>query len=579
MAFGNKNSTPSFALTLPMKVTKQDEIFLSKKFRIGCMVYNQMVTKTTKMWHQLRKTREYKNLVKAIKAAPANSDERKALLVKRSNLIKQAGFSEGVFHKLVVPYQKAYNVNCDVAQKVASAVWKAWNDFFYGKGKTVHYKKLDDFVTLSGKKNNCGIFFRPANHTVSSLESAKRKAKNSIEKRYFDAFRKPDAKEGKEAVLPDEVKAQIEKEIADATAKIEPYIGDGNLRIIYEKHEFLVKVRNPDTQTGKYQQEALKCGVKYCRIVRSWVGTKWKYYAQLILEGYPPIKCDSNGVAKHPVKEGRIGIDIGTQTIAFCGKDVCDLRVLAPSAIAEARNGLIKEIARIMRQMDRSRRAMNPQYFNENGTVKRLKRKNGHKQIRHWNYSKNYYRLLHRLQDLNRKLAAVRKTEHYILANELLTYGNEFVVEDMNYKALQKRSKKTKINPKTGRAHTKKRFGKSIGRCAPALFITILGQKASRYGGSVIKVSTFETKASQFDHTDDSYTKKKLSQRFAKLSDGTIVQRDLYSAFLLLHLRKNLQSYNKKNIKKDFPQFKKLHDETKERLQNSHEWLPSSVGF
>ena len=298
---------------------------------------------------------------------------------------------------------------------------------------------------------------------MSSLESAKRKAKNSIEKRYFDAFRKPDAKEGKEVVLPNEVKAQMEKEIADATAKIEPYIGDGNLRIIYEKHEFLVKVRNPDTQTGKYQQEALKCGIKYCRIVRSWVGTKWKYYAQLILEGYPPIKCDSNGVAKHPVKEGRIGIDIGTQTIAFCGKDVCDLRILAPSAIAEARNGLTKEIARVTRQ-----------------------------------------RLLHRLRDLNRKLAAVRKTEHYILANELLSYGNEFVVEDMNYKALQKRSKKTKINPKTGRAHTKKRFGKSIGRCAPALFITILGQKASRYGGSVIKVSTFETKASQFDHTDDS---------------------------------------------------------------------------
>lgn len=180
---------------------------------------------------------------------------------------------------------------------------------------------------------------------------------------------------------------------------------------------------------------------------------------------------------------------------------------------------------------------------------------------------------------MNRKLAAVRKTEHYILANELLSYGNEFVVEDMNYKALQKRSKKTKINPKTGRAHTKKRFGKSIGRCAPALFITILGQKASRYGGSVIKVSTFETKASQFDHTDDSYTKKKLSQRFAKLSDGTIVQRDLYSAFLLLHLRKNLQSYSKITIKKDFPQFKRLHDETKERLKNSHDWLPSSVGF
>ena len=579
MAFGNKNNTPSFALTLPIKVSKQDELFLSKKFRVGCSVYNQMVTKTTKLWHQLRKMREYKNLIKAIKVAPTNSDERKALLIRRSNLIKQAGFSEGAFHKLVVPYQKAYNVNSDVAQKVASAVWKAWDDFFYGKGKIVHYKKLDDFVTLSGKKNNCGIFLRPANLTTSVFNSTKQKAKAAIEKRYFDAYRRPDAKEGEEVVLPDEVKTQMNKEVADATAKIKPYIGEGNLRIIYEKREFLVKVRNPDTQTGKYQQEALKCGVKYCRIVRSWVGTKWKYYAQLVLEGHPPIKCDSNGVMKHPVKQGRIGIDIGTQTIAFCGKDVCDLRVLAPSAIAEARNGLIKEIARIMRQMDRSRRAMNPQYFNENGTIKRLKRKNGYRQIRHWRYSKNYYRLLYKLRNLNRKLAAVRKTEHYIFVNELLTCGNEFVVEDMNYKALQKRSKKTKINPKTGRAYAKKRFGKSIGRCAPALFIAILGQKASRYGGGVIKVSTFETKASQFDHTDDSYTKKKLSQRFAKLSNGTVVQRDLYSAFLLLHLRKNLQSYNKKTIKKDFPQFKKLHDETKERLQNSHEWLPSSVGF
>lgn len=50
MAFGNKNSTPSFALTLPMKVTKQDEIFLSKKFRIGCMVYNQMGWCWTRGW-------------------------------------------------------------------------------------------------------------------------------------------------------------------------------------------------------------------------------------------------------------------------------------------------------------------------------------------------------------------------------------------------------------------------------------------------------------------------------------------------------------------------------------------------
>lgn len=72
-----------------------------------------------------------------------------------------------------------------------------------------------------------------------------------------------------------------------------------------------------------------------------------------------------------------------------------------------------------------------------------------------------------KLRDLNRRLGDIRKMEHNILANELLEHGNEFVVEDMNYKALQKRSKETKVNPKTGRAHTKKRFGKSLKPLRP----------------------------------------------------------------------------------------------------------------
>ena len=184
-----------------------------------------------------------------------------------------------------------------------------------------------------------------------------------------------------------------------------------------------------------------------------------------------------------------------------------------------------------------------------------------------------------KLRNLCRKLADIRKMEHNILANELLAYGNEFVVEDMNYKVLQKRSKETKINPKTGRAHTKKRFGKSLSRCAPAMFISILNKKANRYGGSVIKVSTFETKASQFDHTDESYTKKKLSERMARLRSGDIVQRDLYSAFLLEHIDTESLQYNMETLNSAFPAFLKMHENTKQRLQAVGSSLPASIGF
>lgn len=578
MAFGSKNSTPSFVLTLPMVIGLNEQDYLNKEFKKCGVIYNQLVNATTKMWHQLRKTCKYRELMAAIAKAAPDSDEQKALFKQREKMLKEYRFSEDAFHAMVVPYAKHYAINSHVAQSIATAVWTAWSSFFFDKGKEVHYKKLEYVSLISGKNNATGIMLRPANHTTSVINSAKTKAKNSIEKKYFAAYRKPDAKEGEEVVLPDEVKAQMEKEIAAATAKVKTSIGKGKLHITYGDYTFPVTLRNPDTQTGWYQQEALKCGVKYCRIIRKWVSTKWKYYAQIVLEGYPPIKCDNNGVAKHPVKQGRVGIDIGTQTIAFSGKDVCDLRVLAPAARAQAKS-LVNEIASTLRAMDRSRRATNPKYYNPDGTIKRLKRQHGQKQKRKWKYSKRYYRLRAKLRNLYRKLADIRKIEHNILANELLTHGNEFVVEDMNYKALQKRSKETKINSKTGRAHTKKRFGKSLSRCAPAMFISILGKKANRYGGSVIKVSTFETKASQFDHTDESYTKKKLSERMARLRNGDIVQRDLYSAFLLEHIDTESLQYNMETLNSAFPAFLEMHENTKRRLQAVGSSLPASIGF
>ncbi len=53
-------------------------------------------------------------------------------------------------------------------------------------------------------------------------------------------------------------------------------------------------------------------------------------------------------------------------------------------------------------------------------------------------------------------------------------------------------------------------------------------------------------RASQYDHTADDFIKKKLSDRMYKLSDGTIVQRDWYSSYLLYNI-----DYINKTIDKD----------------------------
>ncbi len=91
--------------------------------------------------------------------------------------------------------------------------------------------------------------------------------------------------------------------------------------------------------------------------------------------------------------------------------------------------------------MDRSKRATNSNNFNEDGTVKRgIKLE--------WNYSNKYIKAKNKLKDLYRKQADIREQDHNIMINKILKNCDTVYVEDMNYKALQKRSKSTEKNDK-----------------------------------------------------------------------------------------------------------------------------------
>ena len=70
---------------------------------------------------------------------------------------------------------------------------------------------------------------------------------------------------------------------------------------------------------------------------------------------------------------------------------------------------------------------------------------------------------------------------------------------------------------------------------------------------------TFQTKATQYNHVTDDYTKKKLSARWDVMPDGTKVQRDLYSAFLLQHIDNTPENYDKEFLTVDFMAFLVLH--------------------
>ena len=303
-----------------------------------------------------------------------------------------------------------------------------------------------------------------------------------------------------------------------------------------------------------YEYQALKDEICYCRIKRRFIKGKYKYYLQIVFKGVPPMKINKDGEVKRHIGNGTVGLDIGTQTIAIVSN--VDVKLLE---LADRVNNIEKEKRRILRYMDRSRRANNPDNFNEDGTIKKGKLK--------WVISNRYIKAQNKLRELYRKQADVREYQHQLLSNYILSLGNKIKVEEMNFKGLQKRNKKTEKNDK-GKFKRKKRFGKSLANKAPAKLLTILDNKLKYFGEKLIKVNTKEVKASQYNHLNCRYNKKKLSQRWNDLN-GIKIQRDLYSAFLIQHVNDDLCNINQEECKRDFERFKILHDKEIERLNNS----------
>lgn len=226
---------------------------------------------------------------------------------------------------------------------------------------------------------------------------------------------------------------------------------------------------------------------------------------------------------------------------------------LAPDTVSDE-----KEIRRLNRAIERSRRTTNPKNYNPDGTVKK-----GH---RYWHKSNRCRKLEAKRKELFRKAAWKRHCSHNALANHIVSLGTDIRVEQMRIAGLAKRSSKTSKNKKNGRIRSKKQYGKTILNRAPASLIDAIDRKLKYIGLSIKKVDTFHVKASQYDHRSNTYKKKQLSDRWHVFRDGTKVQRDLYSAFLICHTNDTLDQVDRNACTRNFHTFKQLHNEEIVRL-------------
>jgi len=191
--------------------------------------------------------------------------------------------------------------------------------------------------------------------------------------------------------------------------------------------------------------------VKFCRIIKRIFNGKARFFVQLVLEGKP--------LQKFEPPDNTVGLDIGPSTVAVVTDKQASLE-----RFCDALKDKQKEIRRLQRKLDRQRRANNSQNYNPNGTIKPGKKT--------WHESTRYKKTKRKLVELQRKLAAHRKTLHGNLANRILKQGKHVKTEKLSYRAFQKN------------------FSRSVRDRAPGMFIEILRPVCVRHAQAGAKPKT-----------------------------------------------------------------------------------------
>lgn len=481
-AFRKESSRHVLVIEADMAEDDRRNVFsISNRLRLAG---NELIATMRNNIAQLLRTKRYRKLKALYGKAVENSDKalKSHLSAQMKAMLDDHGVSWDYCRRAMIPIRKKYHLPSVFALTRAEDIWKGVEKVIYADGKMLRFSKRGELPILRAKqieriitvKNIAGrLVLSCGGMTFSPIVS--------------DRF-------------------EEEEVLAMLSYLLNPDSADENAVNLFNESGTIMDTYRPCYASLK------------CEEIRG----RLRVFIHLTIEGKAKPKFSREGSPRHKYGTGVVGCDIGTQTIAYTSASECGLTNLAERGNAIATSE--REERLLLRKMDRSRRATNPDNYNEDGTIKKGPKK--------WRCSKNYLKDKQRLKALRRKNSINRHLAIREEVNHMRSLGEVFITEPKNARKLMIRSKDTTVNEKTGKANRKKRFGKSIRNRCPGYFQCQAEMKFTSTGGKYLEVP-YDYRASQYDHTNGEYVKRKLSQRLFSLSNGTVVQRDLYSSFLL----------------------------------------------
>ena len=488
--------TPSYVVSTKLYLLESIAKLLEKSFRISNSAYNEALSFGLKRLEALKRNSQYQELLDA-----------RRLVVEKLAALKKAKKKDKALSKQV----------------------KDYNDALFELRKAYSLTEYGLSAHLSQQRRKPGSPYQQFN--AGEIQVIAGQAMKTLEKVLFYQIKPHKVRFRSKFDLD----VSFRNRVNTTGTRLEPSDRkDMAYRLYIHKVSTFVDI--PVKAFNKYQQLSLLRSekIKYVQIIRKTIRGKKVYYLQIVCQGFPPSKVTKG--------EGVVGIDPGISTVAFASPSEVALVDLVPTTITR-KEKLLKQLDR---RIERSQRVNNPECYDERGKIK--------KGARFKRPSNRQLRLRTRRRKAYRSLSEERKKLQGQLVNRLVSQASHIKVEELNVKGLQRRSRDIRINPKTNRPYSKKRFGKAIFRAAPSTLRTALETRAFQLGIEFEVISPKDVKPSQYNHITQTFEKKPLSTRVYDLSDSYPgVQRDLYSAFLIGHIEKG--HYQQEQLNQDFPDF------------------------
>ena len=488
--------TPSYVVSTRIQMPESIANRFEKSFHISNSAYNEALSFGLKRFEALKQNSTYQELLEVRRLTKTGIDKLKKAKKKTKGLVQQVK----LYDKALFELRKAYGLT----------------EF----GLSTH---------LSQQRRKPGSPYQQM--SAGEIQVIAGQAMKTLEKVLFYQIKPHNVRFRSKFDLDVSFRNRVNNEATRLVPSNKKGIA---YRLYIHKKSTFVDI--PVKAFNNYQQMSLLRSekIKYVQIIRKTIRGKTVYYLQIVCQGFPPSKVTKG--------QGVVGIDPGISTVAFASPSEVALVDLVPKNIAR-KEKLLKDLDR---KIERSQRVNNPECYDERGKIK--------KGARFKRPSNRQLRLRNRRRRVYRSLSEERKKLQGQLVSRIVSQASSIRIEELNVKGLQKRSRDIRINPKTNRPYSKKRYGKAIFRAAPSSFRTALETRATQLGIEFEVISPREVKPSQYNHITQTFEKKSLSTRVYNLSsDCPGIQRDLYSAFLIGHIENG--HYQQEHLEQDFPYF------------------------